>query len=575
MSIHGFMDQNGQVQKYDYNDLDNKPTIPVIDATLTQQGQAADAAAVGEALQNVQVPVDATLTEEGQAADAAAVGEAIANVTIPIDDELSNSSTNPVQNKVVNEAILSNGFSLEAKRAFAALCEHFSYSDPYAYPYYIALYNALHIEEKTLSRISVTFTQGDTVIYTTDDLEDLKSKITLYAYYADGSRALIKYYTLSGRLLEGTSTITASYGGKNATFSVTVTAQEGVYTIVNNLSNCRTTNLDELIDENETYAANIIENPGYILTGATVSITMGGTDITSTAYSDGVIAIAEVTGNLVISVSAAIMPLSFITAVFNQGQAVIYNADSLETLRQYLTVTATYIDTSTKVITDYTLSGKLTVGTSTITASYGGESDTFEVTVTYIDNSIYNWDFTQSLVDSKQGVTAVLGGNITQSSNGLTWTGTNGIAKLVNLIDLQGTRFTIEIDATTVKSFSDADNRFINFTKTSSFTPDGGFWWRNGQWRWRDSSGTYYFDTASQITSSYFNGKTLKIQIDQVSGNVYFYVDDILIQSFSGTSKSFGTTSSKPMFSLGASSGGTSLQSGSVIRAVRIYPGLV
>ena len=38
--------------------------------------------------------------------------------------------------------------------------------------------------------------------------------------------------------------------------------------------------------------------------GATVSINMGGTDITSTAYSDNAITISEVTGNLTISISA-------------------------------------------------------------------------------------------------------------------------------------------------------------------------------------------------------------------------------------------------------------------------------
>lgn len=73
--------------------------------------------------------------------------------------------------------------------------------------------------------------------------------------------------------------------------------------------------------------------------------------------------------------------LESISAVFSQGSAVIYDTDGLETLRQYLTVTASYSDTTTKTVTDYTLSGTLAVGTSTITASYGGKTDTFSVTV--------------------------------------------------------------------------------------------------------------------------------------------------------------------------------------------------
>lgn len=71
-----------------------------------------------------------------------------------------------------------------------------------------------------------------------------------------------------------------------------------------------------------------------------------------------------------------------IDAVFTQGSAVIYDTDSLDTLRQYLVVTGTYADSTTATVSDYTLSGTLTAGTSTITVSYGGKTDTFDVTVT-------------------------------------------------------------------------------------------------------------------------------------------------------------------------------------------------
>lgn len=75
-----------------------------------------------------------------------------------------------------------------------------------------------------------------------------------------------------------------------------------------------------------------------------------------------------------------------ISAVFTQGSAVIYETDSLDTLKQYLTVTATYDDSSTGVVTNYTLSGTLTVGTSTITVMYSGKTTTFNVTVSSIDS---------------------------------------------------------------------------------------------------------------------------------------------------------------------------------------------
>lgn len=76
--------------------------------------------------------------------------------------------------------------------------------------------------------------------------------------------------------------------------------------------------------------------------------------------------------------------LQSITAVFTQGSAVIYDTDSLDILRQYLVVTATYSDSTTETVTNYTLSGTLTEGTSTITVSYGGKTDTFTVTVTVV-----------------------------------------------------------------------------------------------------------------------------------------------------------------------------------------------
>jgi hypothetical protein len=81
--------------------------------------------------------------------------------------------------------------------------------------------------------------------------------------------------------------------------------------------------------------------------------------------------------------------LDYITAVFNQGQNIIYDTDSLDTLRQYLVVTATYDDSSTGIVTGYTLSGTLTEGTSTITVSYGGKTATFDVTVTQLLPSGY------------------------------------------------------------------------------------------------------------------------------------------------------------------------------------------
>lgn len=74
-------------------------------------------------------------------------------------------------------------------------------------------------------------------------------------------------------------------------------------------------------------------------------------------------------------------PVISIAAVYTQSGAV-YDTDTIDSLKSDLVVTATYDDSTSAVITDYTLSGTLEEGTSVITVSYGGKTTTFTVTVT-------------------------------------------------------------------------------------------------------------------------------------------------------------------------------------------------
>ena len=74
------------------------------------------------------------------------------------------------------------------------------------------------------------------------------------------------------------------------------------YTITNTLTNCSSNNRATSITENSSYNATITARGGYVLSTAT--ITMGGIDITSSAYNNGVINIRQVTGNIVITVNA-------------------------------------------------------------------------------------------------------------------------------------------------------------------------------------------------------------------------------------------------------------------------------
>ena len=153
----------------------------------------------------------------------------------------------------------------------------------------------------TLSSISAVYTPSGKV-YTTDTLDSLKSKITVTAHWSDSSTSEVSAgdYVLSGTLTKGTSVITVGYGGKSDTVSVTVT---GRYTVTNNLTNATTSNNSTGVDDGASYTATLTAGSGYSEVVATV--TMGGTDITTTAYNNGVISIASVTGDIVITAHGA------------------------------------------------------------------------------------------------------------------------------------------------------------------------------------------------------------------------------------------------------------------------------
>lgn len=246
--------------------------------------------------------------------------------------------------------------------------------------------------EATISSISAVFNQGAAVVYDNDELDTLKQYLTVTATWSDSSTETLddEDYTLTGTLTTGTSTVTVNYAGLTTTFTVTVTHYVPSFSITNVLSHVASSNAGVTsVEEGDSYATSLGIETGYTLN--IVKVTMGGTDVTSTVYNDSTraISIASVTGNVVITANAVIAPAS-ISAVFTQGSATITDEDSLDDLKQYLVVTATYADSSTAVIAaeDYTLTGTLTLGTSTITATYAGETDTFTVAVSSSLNNI-------------------------------------------------------------------------------------------------------------------------------------------------------------------------------------------
>lgn len=273
------------------------------------------------------------------------------------------------------------GLSEDVKQALLTCFYHVAWTDEHGQDYVDALEAALY-PPAVLVSITAYYNQTGT-IYDTDDLDDLKPDLTVMANYDNGQSVPVSTYTLSGSLVAGTSTIRVNYDTKYTTFDVTVTHMPGIISVVNNLVNATNSNSATTVSEGDSYTATISPASGYTLTGASVIITMGSTDITSSVYSNGSISVDEVTDTLTISVSAVAVTLVSISAVYTQS-GTVYDTDSLDSLKSDLVVTATYSDSSTATVpsTDYTLSGTLTAGTSTITVSYGGKTTTFTVTVT-------------------------------------------------------------------------------------------------------------------------------------------------------------------------------------------------
>ena len=85
---------------------------------------------------------------------------------------------------------------------------------------------------------------------------------------------------------------------------VVVPPQE--YTVTNTLVGCTSSNAETTVTEGDTYYATITASSGYVLNGATVMVKMGGTEVTALYYANGIINIPNVSGNIEITITAAV-----------------------------------------------------------------------------------------------------------------------------------------------------------------------------------------------------------------------------------------------------------------------------
>lgn len=156
--------------------------------------------------------VDASLSLSGAAADAKKTGDEISALKSAIQQ--------------------SSGMTEDVKQKLLAMFRITAYINDDAQTAYDALEDALYPPASLVS-ISAVYTQSGTV-YATTSLDDLKADLVVTAHYDNSTTAIVSNYVLSGTLTVGPSTITVAYGGKTTTFTVTVSdtpsVEDGVYT---------------------------------------------------------------------------------------------------------------------------------------------------------------------------------------------------------------------------------------------------------------------------------------------------------------------------------------------------------
>lgn len=168
------------------------------------------------------------------------------------------------------------------------------------------------IDEETLNQINKN---TEDISKLSDSIDDLKEN----GLNQDIDEAVAKY--LSENPISGGLTSTAknllitilrnslysNNQSENITALETALGQSSsdttvYYSITNTLTNVTNNNSNTQVLENTSYIASLSADTGYAIDS--VVVTMGGTDVTSTVYADGVITVTSVTGNILITANA-------------------------------------------------------------------------------------------------------------------------------------------------------------------------------------------------------------------------------------------------------------------------------
>ncbi len=334
-----------------------------------------------------------------------------------------------------------------------------------------------------LSTTSLSFTSSDSQKLTaTVEPSDTTDKVVW-------STSAPNVATVVGGLVtpvgNGSAIITVTAGSVSAECSVIVDVALPVqYTITSNLTNAVSSNSASMVYAGSSYTASINAMHSFVL--ESVTVTMGGVDVTADVYTNGVVTIPAVTGDIVI----------------------------------------------------------------TATAVVGEDTRTM----------LYNWDFTNSLVDTANGTQATLFGNATKDTNGLTITDGNSGARF-GAIAKKGMTFELDIAEGSTIQKTGSNGRLLMFN--SSDNGSTGVLWRGAPSGWN----TYLngWGTIYSTDPTLFSGKTMTVVIN----------DDGTVEAYSGGEAKIRTTTTVNFDTNGyVTIGSTSTAAaGMVITAMRIYDG--
>ena len=134
--------------------------------------------------------------------------------------------------------------------------------------------------------------------------------------YDQGSTCTLTATPATGyRFVRWNDNVTTAARSFTVTTAATYTAyfERITYGITRNLTNCSLSNAATTVNHGSAYTSNVTADSGYVL--SSVTVTMGGVDITSSAYSDGVINVASVTGAISITATSITARLPDFAAV--------------------------------------------------------------------------------------------------------------------------------------------------------------------------------------------------------------------------------------------------------------------